>query len=169
MDCIDAAMTETLSPTILPVMDLKKMLSPVEETLPSTLHLPVSSEDTLHFYQYLHIHVLITDKQFLLLIDVQIQDPSQQLSIYKFSLWIFHMVILQLATTSILNISELHKMKSWQWKSHHASSAFVKKKMDHFVTFLHHSNHLQTPPSCITALYTKNTASIYTTCSLQIR
>ena len=114
MDDIDAAMTCTISPHILPIMDLKKMLSHIEETLPSTLHLPVSSEDTLHFYQYLHRHVLITNKQFLLLIDVSIQDESQQLSIYKISLWIFPMVILQLTMTSILNISELHKMKPWQ-------------------------------------------------------
>ena len=41
---IDAATTETLSPHILPIMDLKKMLSNIEETLPSTLHLPVSSD-----------------------------------------------------------------------------------------------------------------------------
>ena len=50
MDYIDAAMTRTLSPHILPIMDLKNMLSHIEETLPSTLHLPVSSEDTLYFY-----------------------------------------------------------------------------------------------------------------------
>ena len=74
MDYIDAATTGTLSPHILPIMVLKKMLSHIEETLPSTLHLPVSSEDTLHFYRYLHTHVLITNKQFLLLIDVPIQD-----------------------------------------------------------------------------------------------
>ena len=74
MDYIDAATTGTLSPHILPVMDLKKMLSHIEEILPSTLHLPVSSEDTLHFYQYLHMHVLITNKEFLLLICVPIQD-----------------------------------------------------------------------------------------------
>ena len=86
----------------------------------------------------------------------------------KFSLWIFHMVILQPAMTSVLNISELHKMKPWQWKFHH-SSGFVKKQMDSFVPFLHHSNHLWNPPSCITALYAKNTASISTRCSLQIR
>ena len=53
MDYIDAATTGTLSPHILPIMDLKKMLAHIEETLLSTLHLPVSSEDTLHFYQYL--------------------------------------------------------------------------------------------------------------------
>ena len=51
--------------------------------LPSTLHLPVSSEDTLHFWHCLCTLVLIASKQFLLLINVPIQDQSQQLSIYK--------------------------------------------------------------------------------------
>ena len=50
MDYTDAATTGTLSPHILPIVDLKRILSHIEETLPSTLHLPVSSEDTLHFY-----------------------------------------------------------------------------------------------------------------------
>ena len=74
MDYLDAATTGARSPYILPIMDLKRMLSNIEETLLSTLHLPVSSEDTLHFYQYLHTHVLISSKQFLLLINVPIQD-----------------------------------------------------------------------------------------------
>ena len=82
MDCVDAATTGTLLPHVLPIVDLKKMLSHIEEPLPPTLHLPVSLEDTLHFYRYLCTHVLITNKQFLLLIDVPIQDQSQQLSIY---------------------------------------------------------------------------------------
>ena len=47
------------------------------------MHLPVSSGDALHFYRYLHTHVLIANRQFLLLIDVPIQDCTQQLSIYK--------------------------------------------------------------------------------------
>ena len=83
MDYINAATTGTLSPHIFPFTDLKKMMSHIEETLPPTLHLPVSSEDMLHFYRYLCTHVLIASKQFLLLIDVPIQDQSQQLSIYK--------------------------------------------------------------------------------------
>ena len=62
MDYVNAAMTSTLSPHVLHIMDLKKMLVHIEETLPPTLHLPVSSEDTLHFYRYLHIHVVITNK-----------------------------------------------------------------------------------------------------------
>ena len=47
------------------------------------MHLPVSSKDTLHFYRYLCTHVLIVNRQFLLLIDVPIQGHTQQLSIYK--------------------------------------------------------------------------------------
>ena len=74
MDYINAATTGTLSTHVLPIMDLKKMLSHIEETLPPTLHLPVSSEDILHFYSYLHAHILIANKQFLPLIDVPIQD-----------------------------------------------------------------------------------------------
>ena len=83
MDNIDVATTGTPSLHILPIMDLKKMLSHIEGTLPSTLHLPVSSEDALHFYHYFYTYVLIANKQFLLLVNVPFQDRSQQLSIYK--------------------------------------------------------------------------------------
>ena len=51
-------------PHVLPITDLQNMLSHIEETLPPTLHLPVSSEDTLNFYRYLCTHLLITSKQF---------------------------------------------------------------------------------------------------------
>ena len=74
MDYITTATTGTLSPHILPIADLKQMLSHIEETLPPTIHLPVSSEGTLHFYRYLHTHILIANRNFLLLIDVPIQD-----------------------------------------------------------------------------------------------
>ena len=42
MDYVDAATTGTLSPHVLPIMGLKKMLAHIEETLPPTLHLPLS-------------------------------------------------------------------------------------------------------------------------------
>ena len=87
MDYVNAATTCTLSPHILPILDLKRMLVHIEETLSPTLHLSVASEDTLHFYRYLYTHVLITNKQFLLLIDVPIQDRSQQL----FNIQSFHL------------------------------------------------------------------------------
>ena len=47
MDNIDAATTGILSPHVLPVQDLREMLKHIKETLPSTIHLPISSEDTL--------------------------------------------------------------------------------------------------------------------------
>ena len=83
MEYIDVATSGTLSPHILPVIDLQKMLQCIADTLPPTLHLPISPEDTLHFYRYLHTHVLIKNKQFLLLIDVPIQDRSCQITIHK--------------------------------------------------------------------------------------
>ena len=70
MDYIDAATSETLSPHVLPVIDLQRLLQHIVDTLLSTLHLPISPEDTLHFYRHLHTHCLIENKQFLLLIDV---------------------------------------------------------------------------------------------------
>ena len=59
------------------------MLSHIADTLPPMLQLPVSPDDTLHFYRYLCTHVLIENKQFLLLIDVPIQDRSQHITIQE--------------------------------------------------------------------------------------
>ena len=83
MDYIDAVTTEILLPHILPIEDLREMLKHIEETLPSTMHLPISSEDILHFYRHLHTHILIADEQFLLLINVPIQDHAQQIDVYE--------------------------------------------------------------------------------------
>ena len=53
------------------------------------MHLPVSLNDTLHVYRYLHTHVLVTEEQLLLLTNVPIQDHTQQLKIYQvFNLFI---------------------------------------------------------------------------------
>ena len=89
MDYIDAATTGILYPYVLPVKDLWEMLIHNEEELPSTMHLPVSSDDTLHFYWYLCIHILVAEEWFLLIIDIPIQDCTQQLEIY----WVFNLLI----------------------------------------------------------------------------
>ena len=89
MDYIDAATTGILSLHVFPV-DLQKMLMHIEEALPSTMHLPVSSEDILHFYWYLCTHILIADEQFLLLIDIPFQDYVRQLKIYQ----VFNLILL---------------------------------------------------------------------------
>ena len=91
MDYIDAATTGILLPHVLPVEDLREMLLHIKETHPSTMHLPISLEGVLHFYRYLCTHVLIADEQFLLLINVPIQDCTQQPEIYEvFNLAIPH-------------------------------------------------------------------------------
>ena len=83
MEYINTATSRRLTPHVLPVIDLQRMLQHIADTLPPTLHLPISPEDTLHFYRYLHTHVLIKNKQFLLLIDVPIQDRSRQITIHQ--------------------------------------------------------------------------------------
>ena len=72
MDYVDAATINILSPDIHPVEDLRNMLRHIESELPSVMHLPVSLDNTLHFYQYLSTHVLIADGKFLLVINVPI-------------------------------------------------------------------------------------------------
>ena len=72
IDYIDAATTGTLSPHVLPVEDLWEMLMHIEVELLSAMHVQVSSDDTLHLYRSLHIHILVADEQFLLLINVPI-------------------------------------------------------------------------------------------------
>ena len=74
MDYTDTATTSILSPHVIPVEDLLEMLIHIKAELPTTMHLPVSLDGTLHFYRYLHAHVLVAEEKFLPLIDVPIQD-----------------------------------------------------------------------------------------------
>ena len=169
MDYLDAATTETLSLHILPIMDLEKMLSHIKETQPSTLHLPVSSKDTLNYYHYLHTHVLVVNKQFLLLINVKNHDQSQQLSVYKsFALDIPHgnFTAHYDISTQYLGITQDETMavdiSPWQFR-------ICQEANVQFCTIPTPFQPLANPPSCITALYAENTTSISARCSLQIR
>ena len=83
MEYINAAISGILSPPILPVANLQKMLQHIADFLPPTFHLPISPEDSLHFYRYLHTHVLIENKQYLLLIDIPIQDRACWITILQ--------------------------------------------------------------------------------------
>ena len=83
MEYIDAAISGILLPHVLPIVDLQQMLRHIADTLPPTLHLPISPEDMLHFYRYLHTHVLIEHKQFLFLIDISIQDRACQITVHQ--------------------------------------------------------------------------------------
>ena len=133
------------------------------------MHLPVSSEDTLHFYRYLCTHVLIANKQFLLLIDVPIQDGSQQLSIYKiFTLDIPHgkFTAQYDINAQYLAITQDETM-AVEMSPHQFSTCQAANGQ--FCNVITPFQPLVNPPSCITALYTKNTHSILTRHSLHIR
>ena len=83
LEYIDTATTGTLTPHLIPVPDLQQMLYQIESELPPNMYLPIPSSDPLHFYRYLRTHMLVKENQFLLLIDVSIQDRAQQIQIYQ--------------------------------------------------------------------------------------
>ena len=138
MDYTDAATTGMLSPHILPLADLKQMLSHIEETLPPTMHLPVSFEDTLHFYRYLCTHILIVNRKFLLLIDIPIHDHIQQLSVHK----IFTSDIPHGNFTAQYKVNYSISWNHTGWN--YGSSAHVTKLMASFAILMHFFNHLPT-------------------------
>ena len=168
MEYIDATTSGTLSPHVLPVTDLQKMLWHIADTLPPTLHLPISTEDTLHFYRYLHTHVLIENKQFLLLIDIPIQDRACQITVHQvFTLDIPHG-----------NYSACYDVNAKYLGVTEDVTMGVELSTTQFQTcqqangqFCHISTPFQllaNPPTFIAALYAKSKTGIASKCSLQI-
>ena len=167
MDYIDAATTGTQSTHTLPTADLKLMLSYIEEF--TNMPLPVSCEDTLHFYRYLHTHVLIANRQFLLLIDVPIQDWMQQISIYR----IFTLDIPQGNLTACYKIDTKYlgimQDEAMAVEILDKQYSTCKEAIGQFCSIYAPFQPLANQPSCITALYSKTTTSIVARCSLQVR
>ena len=166
MDYIDAATSGILSPHVLPVADLQKMVNHIADTLPPTL--PIPPEDTLHFYRYLRTHVLIENKQFLLLIDIPIQDRACQITIHQvFTLDIPHS-----------NYSAHYDVNTRYFGITKDATMGLELSSTQFETcqqangqFCHISTPfkpLANPPMCIAALYTKSKPSITSKCSLQL-
>ena len=131
------------------------MLRHIESELPSTIHLTISSDDTLHFYGYLKTYVLIAEGQFLLLINVPLQNRAQQLQIYE-----------------VLSLLVPHSNLSAQYKINHryVGVTYDKTKAvaitDHQYRSCQHAYRqfcrinvpfqpLTNPPSCVTVLYAK--------------
>ena len=168
MEYINAATSGTLSPHVLPVIDLQKMLQHIADTLPPTLHLPISPEDTLHFYRYLCIHVLIENKEFLLLIDVPIQDRPHQITIY------------QILTLDIphRNYSACYDVHTKYFGVNKDATMAVELSTTQFQACPNTNGQfysiftpfqlLANPPTCIAALYAKSKTGIASKCSLQI-
>ena len=168
MDYINAATSGILSPNVLPVADLQRMLQHIADTLPPTLHLPISPVDILHFYRYLCTCVLIENKQFLLLVNIPIQDRACQITIHEvFTLDIPHgnysarydintryLGVTKDATMGlVLSSTQFETCQQANGQFCHISTPFQP---------------LANPPTCIAALYAKSKASITSKCSLQL-
>ena len=156
-------------PHILPVMDLQKMLLHTSDALPPMLHLSVSSDDTLHFYRYLCFQVLIENKQFLLLIDVPIQDRSRQITIHKIlTLSIPHgnFSACYDVNTKYLGIT---KDATMAVELSTAQLQVCQEANSQLCSITTSFQPLANPPSCVTTLYARSTADITSQCSLQIR
>ena len=145
------------------------MLQHIADTLPPTLHLPILSMDILHFNRYLRTHILIKNKQFLLLIDIPIQDRAHQITIHHiftldipygnysahYNINTRYFGVTKDATMGLeLSTTQFEVCQQANGQFCHISSPFQS---------------LANPPTCITALYTKSEASIKSKCSLQLR
>ena len=146
-------------------MDLQKMLLHIADTLPPMLHLPVSPGDTLHFYRYLCTHCS-NWKQFLLLIDVSIQDRSRQITIHKvLTLSIPHG---NFSTCYDINTKYLGIAKDATMAVEFSTTKFwVCQEANHqFCSINTPFQPLANPPSSVAALYARSTADITSQCSV---
>ena len=120
------------------------------------------------FYRYLHTHILIKNKQFLLLNDISIQDRACQITIHQvFTLDIPHgnysahydintryFGVTKDATMGLeLSTTQFEVCKQANGQFCHISIPFQP---------------LANPPTCIAALYAKSEAGIKLKCSLQL-
>ena len=168
MEYTDATTSSILSPHVLPTTDLQKMLQHIADTLPPTLHLPISPEDTLHFYRYLCTNVLIENKQFLFLIDIPIQDRAHQITIHQvytldipyrkysacYDMNTRYFGVTKDATIGVeLPTTQFQICQQPNGQLSHISTPFQL---------------LANPPMCIAALYTKSKTGIAAKCSLQL-
>ena len=168
MDYIDTATSSILSPHVLPVANLQKMLQHIADTFPPTLHLPISPEDTLHFYRYLCTHILIENKQFLLLIDIPIQDRAHQITIHQvFTLDIPHG---NYSARYDINTRNFRGTKDAMMGLELSTTQFqtCQQANGQFCLISTPFQPLANPPMCIAALYPKSKASISSKCSLQL-
>ena len=166
LEYIDTATTSTLTPHLIPIPDLQQMLYRIESELPPNMHLPIPSSEPLHFYRYLWTHVLVEENQFLLLIDVPIQDRAQQIQIYQIidlPVPVGNYSMRYTMDTQYLGVTydrtKAMDIPEEQFKS-------CKEANGQFFPLLMPLQPLTNPPSCIAALYTKNSKEIDHLCEL---
>ena len=157
-DYINASTSGILSPHVLPIVDLLKMLQHIADNLPPTLHLPISPMHSLHFYRYLHTHILIENKQFLLLIDIPIQDRACQITIHQvFTLDIPHG---NYSARYDINTQYFGVTKDATMGLELSPTQFeaCRQANGQFCHITMPFQPLANPPTCITALYAKSVA-----------
>ena len=168
MDYVDAATTNVLSPDTLPVEDLRNMLRHIETELPSMIHLPISSDNTLYFYWYFRIHVLIADGQFLLLIDVPIQNQAQEVQIYE----IFSLPVPNSNLSPQYKINHKYIGMTYDEPKAVSTTDLQYRTCQHanrqFCRVNAPFQNLTNLPSCVTALYAKYDQAIKEQCSLVV-
>ena len=130
------------------------------------MHLPIPSSDPLHFYRYLRSHVLVEENQFLLLIDVPIQDRAQQIQIYKIINLPVPVGNYSMRYTMdnkylgvIYDRTKVMDIPEDQFK-------LCKEANGQFCPLTTPLQPLMNPPSCVAALYTKNSREIDHLCEL---
>ena len=166
LEYIDTATTSTLTPHLIPVPTLQKMLYQIEPELPPNRHLSIPSSDPLHFYRYLQSHVPVEGSEFLLLIDVPIKDRGQQIQIYK---------IINLPVP-VGNYSMRYTIDNkYLGVTYDRTKAMdipgdqlklCKKANGQFWPLMTPLQPLMNPPLCVAALYTKNSREINRLCEL---
>ena len=128
------------------------------------MHLPIPSSDPLHFYRYLQTHVLVEENQFLLLIDVPIQDRAQQIQIYK---------IINLPVPVGNYLMKYTMDNKYLGVTYDRTKAMdipedqfklCKEANGQFCPLMTPLQPLTNPPSCVAALYTKNSQEINRLC-----
>ena len=132
------------------------------------MHLPISLDNTLHYYGYLKTHVQVAEQQFLLLIYVPIQDRAQQLKIYQiFNLPVPHS-----------DMSAKYKINGKYIGIRYDETQAVVINEQQYSTCLDANGQfcevdmpfqtLMNPPTCTMASYGKNAKEIEAQCSLPI-
>ena len=141
---------------------MKDVVTDIRHPTIYMLHLPVSPDDTLHFYRYLCTHVLITSKQFFTtdwsypfrmgcdkspFISFHPEHPTQ-----KFSACYY-------INTKYLGITKDENHGSGTF--HHPDSSLPSSKWTILGSITTPFEPLANPPSCISDLYVKNLSRYY--------
>ena len=126
---------------------------------------------TIHPYpnRYLRTHVLIANKQFLLLIDVPIQDRSQLITVYEvFTLPIPHG---NFSATYEIDTKYLDIIADETMAMALSTTQFQTcwTANNQFCSITTPLQPLANQPTCVSALYARNSAHISSHCSIKIR